>query len=170
MNQALRIPGSSSRRIGDDGKVASKLTVELHFSDGIPGCGMKEKKRSAYDSKAVPDKIPAANVVKFMAQNVFEFGAVLLETDIWQQNDWAHPAECCRGRDPRQYEQSRAAHMKGLGKRLKKLCDLNWRLGGETEHPFQVPLLSDMGKENVRQCQQISGPDYAEPHVQREGP
>jgi hypothetical protein len=131
---------------------------------------MEEQKRTTYDGQPVPDKIPAADVVKLVTQNVFQLRAVLLETDIWQQNGWPNPAECCRGRDPRQYEQSCATHMKGLGKRLKKLRDLNRRIGGETEYPFQMPLLPDMGKENVGQCQQISGTDQTQRDAQREGP
>jgi hypothetical protein len=131
---------------------------------------MEEQKRTTYDGQPIPDKIPPADVLKFVTQNVFQLRAVLFETDIWQQNGWPNPSECCRRRDPRQYEQSRAAHMNGLGKRVKKLGDLNWRLGGETEHPFQVPLPPDMDKENVGQCQQISGPHHTQRYSQGEGP
>jgi hypothetical protein len=71
VNQALRISGSSRWRVTDNCEIASELTVELYFFDGIPGCRMKEEKRPAYNGKSVPDKIPAANVVEFMTQNVF---------------------------------------------------------------------------------------------------
>jgi hypothetical protein len=67
---------------------------------------MKEQKCSPRDSKTVPDKVSAANVVQFMAQNIFELRAILFKTSIGQQDGWPNPTEGRRRRDPRQHQQS----------------------------------------------------------------
>jgi hypothetical protein len=66
---------------------------------------VKEKKRAPQDGKTIPDKVPTANVVQFMAQNVFKLGAILSKTSIWQQDGWPNPTERCRRSHPRQHQQ-----------------------------------------------------------------
>ncbi|HEY1581388.1 MAG TPA: hypothetical protein VGF82_30330 [Terracidiphilus sp.] len=67
---------------------------------------MKEEERTGYESKPVPDKIQAANVMEFMTQNVFKLGAILLKADVRQEDHWPNPPEGRRRRDPRKHEQS----------------------------------------------------------------
>src|SRR5271154_6625956 len=75
-NQGLRIGCSSLRRVGDDRKIAGELTVEVQFSDGVPGRRMEEDKRSPEHGEGVPQEITATDVVQFVTQNIFELGAV----------------------------------------------------------------------------------------------
>jgi hypothetical protein len=93
VDQAFRIFGSSPWTVGDNGKVTCELAVELHPSDGIPARRVKEEERAACDSKPVPNKIPAANMVKFVSQNVFQLGTTLPEAKFRQQDDRANGAE-----------------------------------------------------------------------------
>src|ERR1700722_15136506 len=152
-NERLRVGGPSLRRLGDDRKIACELTVEVQFSDGVPRGWMEEDKRTAEYSEDVPHEIVAADVVQFVAQNIFELGAVLLETDIGQQDGWANPPKGGGGCYPRQDEQSCPFNVETPGKRAKCFRDFGRWVGGETKDPLELSLLPDVSEEHIAQDQ-----------------
>ncbi len=170
VNQALRILGSPFGRISDNCEIARQLTIELHSSNRIPRRRMKENKGTACDSKPVPDKIPATNVMQFMTQNVFKFGAILFQANIGQHNGRPDPAKRCRRSGPGQYQQFRAAHVKVVRQGPKGFRDLSGWLTGETQNPFELPMLLDLRSQHVDQDQHVSNPHQAHRDTQRECP
>lgn len=82
-NKALCILCSSRGAPSYNRKIARQFPLELHLSDGIPYCGMKEEQPSGRERKFIPDSIPTANVVQFMTQNVFQFRAIFFNTGTW---------------------------------------------------------------------------------------
>jgi hypothetical protein len=156
--------------LGDDRKIACELTVEVQFSDGVPRGWMEEDKRTAEHSEDVPHEIVSADVVQFVAQNIFELGAVLLETDIGQQDGWANPPKGGGGCYPRQDEQSCPFNVETPGKRAKRFRDFGRWVGGETEDPLELSLLPDMSDEHIAQDQQIRDCDDTKRNAQGEGP
>src|ERR1700683_1093876 len=100
-NEAFRILSLPCWGVGDNRQIACEFPIELHFARCIPGCRMKEKKRAASDGQSVPYGIPTANVVQLVTQNIFEFGAILFQTECRQKDRWPNPAERCRRSCPR---------------------------------------------------------------------
>ena len=80
-------------RMRDDRQIARELTVEVQFPGRVPRRGMEEDKRSAEHGQRVPHKILTVDVVQFVAQNIFELGAVMAETEIGQEDGWAESSQ-----------------------------------------------------------------------------
>jgi hypothetical protein len=100
-NQAFRIFDFSRRRVRDNCLVAWEFAVKLDCSNGIPRRRMREEERTAYDSKAVPDKIPSDEYGEAHGAEHLSGKMILTQAKVRQQDDWPNGTERGRRRDSR---------------------------------------------------------------------